>query len=377
MQTLRHIINVLETVAPLHLQESYDNSGLLYGNPDMEIRLAHVSLDLTDDVMEEAIQQGANLIIVHHPPVFKALKRLSHNDPISQLLIKAVKHDIALYAIHTNLDNVLWGVNGEIARRIGLKNVRVLSPLMHTHQKLITFVPPQYLEKVQSALFEAGAGSIGMYDEASFFSEGHGTFRPAPGATPFSGEVGKRSVEPEMKLELIFPVHLKYQIIDALKGSHPYETVAYDILQLDNQFHEFGGGIVGELAETVSGKTFLDQIKTSFHTGVIRYSGNIDKTIQKVALCGGSGKSLINNALREKADIFLTADLSYHDFFIPGNRMLLADMGHFESEQFTSDLLVGVLNEKSLTLPSLNLVLIQSSQLSYLTTYGYRKRILR
>ncbi len=346
MRTLGQIINVLETVAPLHLQESYDNSGLLYGNPEMKIHLAIIALDLTHDVMNEAMEMGANMIIVHHPPVFKAMKRFVHQDPTSQLIITAIRKDIAIYSCHTNLDNVLWGVNGEIARRIGLQNVRVLSPMSNTHQKLVTFVPHEQLSQVQNAIFEAGAGAIGNYNECSFTSTGNGTFKALPGADPFVGEQGIRHTEPETKLEMIFPVHLKNDIIRALELSHPYETVAFDIMNLENHFNELGAGIIGDLLEPVEGKTFLENIKTIFSTGVIRYSGAIEKTIQKVAICGGSGKALINNALKHKADVFLTADLGYHDFFLPENRMLLADMGHYESEQFTSDLLVSILNEK-------------------------------
>jgi dinuclear metal center YbgI/SA1388 family protein len=346
MQKLKDIINFLETVAPLSLQESYDNSGLLYGDPEKSIEKTIVSLDLTDAVLEEAISLNAQLIIVHHPPVFKPIKRMSISDPVSNLLIKAIQKDIAIFAIHTNLDNVIWGVNGEIASRLGLLNIKVLSPLSHTHQKLIVYVPTLHLDAVRNALFEAGAGSIGKYSECSFTSKGLGTFKANEDAKPWIGKIGERHEEAEEKLEVLIPTHLQLTVVDALKSAHPYETVAYDIVALQNSFHEIGAGAIGNLPEPVSGISFLKKVSSIFGSSVIRHNSIEKKEIYRVALCGGAGKSLINNALRNKADVYLTADLSYHDFFVPGKQMLLADFGHYESEQYTSDLIIRLVTEK-------------------------------
>ncbi len=346
MPTIGEIINFLETKAPLSLQESYDNAGLVCGDRNAPCSGALTSLDLTIEIMNEAIEKKFNLIIVHHPPIFKPLKKLDGNNTTTAMLIKAIQHGIAVYAIHTNLDNVIWGVNGEISERIGLQNVKVLSPLQHTHQKLVVYVPKEHEEKLKSALFDAGGGSIGNYSECSFNSEGIGTFKPLEGANPFIGSLGKRENTAEIKIELIFPIHLKFQILSAMHASHPYETVAYDIMPLANEFNEIGAGAYGDLPYPMEANDFLRFLKDTFHTGVIRHNNGPKRKIKRIAICGGSGKSLINNALQINADSYVTADLGYHDFFIPADNMLLADIGHFESEQYTSDLLARMLNKK-------------------------------
>lgn len=346
MISIADIINFLETKAPLALQESYDNAGLVCGNRMLACSGAIAALDFTEEVLEEAIEKKFNLVIVHHPPIFKPLKSLEPRDAITRLLLKAIKHEIAVYAIHTNLDNVIWGVNGEIARRMGLQQVRVLSSLQHTHQKLAVFVPRDHAKKLSDALFEAGAGTIGNYSECSFISEGTGSFKPLKGAHPFIGEEGTREKVLEAKIEVIFPVHLQTNMLAAMHENHPYEVVAYDILPLENKFSSFGAGLVGELNEPMKMQDFLSLLKQRFQTGTIRHNSVPEKSIQKVAICGGSGKQLINNALSLKVDAYITGDLTYHDFFLPEGKMLLADIGHFESEQFTSDLLVEMLNEK-------------------------------
>jgi dinuclear metal center YbgI/SA1388 family protein len=297
-------------------------------------------------VINEAAQKGLNLIIVHHPPIFKGLKRIIANDPIADMLIACVKLDIAVYAIHTNLDNILTGVNGEIASRIGLEDTRVLVPLQGTHRKLVYYVPVAHAEKTRNALFDAGAGMIGHYDQCSFNHEGEGTFRALEGANPFVGAIGEQHVEKESKVEMIYPTHLEPKILQTLEDNHPYETVAYHVQPLGNAFKEIGGGLIGRLREPLLEEAFLSLVKREFQTGTIRHSPFTGRTIQTVALCGGSGKYMINNALREKSDAFLTADLGYHDFFLPNGKMLLADMGHFESEQYTSDLILRRIKEK-------------------------------
>jgi len=346
MHTIADIINFLETLAPLHLQEDYDNCGLVCGNSSNAALGAIVALDFTEEVVDEAIEKGFNLIIVHHPPVFKGLKKIDAKDPMTSLLLRCIRHDIAVYAIHTNLDNVMWGVNGEIASRLGLKNLQVLAPKTGTHRQLTTYVPASHAEEVKNAIFEAGAGAIGFYAECSFSSTGEGSFKPLEGANPFIGNKGTRHLEQEQKLEFIFPVHLQSQVMMALKASHPYETVAYNILPLENHFHELGAGAIGTLPEPLAETAVLFRLKSIFNTGIIRHSPFTGKAIKTIAFCGGSGKSLINNALGMKADLYFTGDLGYHDFFQPAGQMLLADIGHFESEQYTSDLLERVIKEK-------------------------------
>ena len=346
MHPLEDIINFLETLAPLHLQEEYDNCGLVCGNRSATALGAIVSLDLTEEVVDEAIEQGFNLIIVHHPPIFKGLKKIDAKDPVTSMLLRCIHHEITVYAIHTNLDNVIWGVNGEIAARMGLENLQVLSPKAGTHLQLNTYVPAAHAEGVKNAIFEAGAGAIGLYAECSFSSPGEGSFKALDGANPFIGNKGLRHLEQEQKLEFIFPVHLQHQVLMALKAAHPYETVAYNIVPLENQFHEIGAGAIGILPEPLAEKEVLALLKAIFRTGAIRHSPFTGKKIKTIALCGGSGKSLINKALGMKADLYFTGDLSYHDFFLPAGQMLLADIGHFESEQYTSDLLERVIKEK-------------------------------
>lgn len=346
MQRISDIINVLETQAPLFLQESYDNSGLVCGEPGQPCAGATTALDLTEAVIDEAIARKHNLIIVHHPPIFSPIKRIVKGDATSDLLIKAIRNNISVYACHTNLDNVLWGVNGEIASRIGLINRRVLTPKSDTHKKIITFVPPAHLDQVRDALFAAGAGKVGQYEESSFNVAGSGNFKPGEEANPYIGQKGTRHTEAEERLEAIFPAYLQTSVINALINSHPYEVPAFDIFQMENHFKEFGGGIIGELSEPILEEDLLNILRSTFRTGVIRHSPLINKPLQTIAICGGAGKSMIINALRQNVDAFITADLSYHDFFSPGGRMLLADIGHFESEQYTSELLSRLIKEK-------------------------------
>lgn len=346
MVQTKDIINVLETIAPLRLQETYDNSGWVVGDPNQVCTGVITSLDLTSAIIDEAIEKKVNLIVVHHPPIFKGLKNLLPSDPVARLMIKAIKADLCIYAIHTNLDNVIWGVNGEIANRIGLKEVKVLAPMAETHQKLVTFVPSAFLEQVRKSLFEAGAGEIGNYSECSFNNTGLGTFKANEKATPFVGAIDQQHHEKEERIEVIFPIHLQAKILSALFKSHPYETVAYDIYSLENKFVELGAGAIGLLPNPMEEIEFLQLLKKTFNTGVIRHSSFRGNPIETVALCGGSGKSLIINALNKKADVYITADLGYHDFFLPDGRLLLADIGHFESEQYTSDLLERAIKEK-------------------------------
>lgn len=343
---ISEIINFLETIAPPSLQESYDNAGLLTGMPELECSGVLVSLDITDDIIDEAIKHKCNLLIAHHPLIFKGLKRINGKDPVSRNIIRAIKNDLAIYAIHTNLDNVQHGVNGRIAEMLELQECEILLPQSGSLKKLICFVPNEYTGKVRQALFDAGAGQIGRYAGCSFSTEGTGTFTAGQRASPFVGKVGQPHMEKESRLEVIFPEYIERQILSALKAAHPYEEVAYDILKLDNEHMGIGSGMTGLLPKPVDESTFLARVKEVFRIPVIRHSVFTGRLINRVSLCGGAGSFLISKAIAAKSDVFLTADLKYHDFFEADGKILLADIGHFESEQFTSDLVYDLLKEK-------------------------------
>jgi dinuclear metal center YbgI/SA1388 family protein len=336
----------LETIAPPSLQESYDNAGLLTGSGDWECSGVILALDATEEVIDEAVEKKCNLVVTHHPIVFKGLKCLNGNNYIERAIIRAIKNDIAIYAIHTNLDNVITGVNGKIAERLGLKNVRVLQQKEGQLRKLVTFAPAEHAEGVRSAIFAAGGGSIGKYSECSFNQDGIGTFKPGLGSSPFIGELGKRSEEQEVKIEVIFPSHLQHKLITAMKEVHPYDEVAYDIIPLANDHQGVGSGIIGELPEPIEEGPLLQQIKKTFDLKVIRHTPLLSKKVQKIAICGGAGSFLLPVAISQNADVYITSDVKYHEFFDADSRILLADIGHYESEQFTIDLLYDLLTEK-------------------------------
>ena len=343
---IKEITNYLESVAPLHYQESYDNAGLLVGDANREIDAALITLDCTEEVVEEAIENNCNLIIAHHPIIFSGLKKITGQNYVERTIIKAIKNDIAIYAIHTNLDNIKTGVSAKIAEILGVKNCKILSPKKDLLRQLVVYCPTSDAEKVRVALFDAGAGSIGNYDECSFSAKGEGTFRANEGCDPHIGNIGERHTEKEEKIEVIFPKYKENTIISALKQAHPYEQVAYQIYILDNIYENVGAGIVGELAQKVDTNQFLEMLKTKMQSDCIRHTKLVKNQIKRVAICGGSGSFLLSNAICEKADIFITADFKYHEFFDGENDIIIADIGHFESEQFTKDLIYDLLSKK-------------------------------
>ncbi len=349
MTVLRDIINVLQTAAPPSLQESYDNTGWICGDPAWQVTGVLVCLDLTPEVAEEARDRGCNLIVAHHPLIFKALKRIDPGQPNGRALVFCIKHDIAVYAMHTSLDNVATGVNGRIAHVLGLRNTQVLQPLAGRLRKLVVFVPNSHVEAVRKAIWDAGAGHIGHYDQCSFSAAGTGTFRAGEGTNPFVGAKGSLHLEPETRLECILPDYAEQAVLAAMRAAHPYEEVAYDLYPLVNRHPGIGSGLVGDLEALVPEKEFLERVRTLFRVPVIRHSAYTGREIRRVAVCGGAGSFLISRALGSGADVFLTADLKYHEFFEPDGKLLLADIGHYESEQFTSDLLVDLLKEKFTT----------------------------
>jgi dinuclear metal center YbgI/SA1388 family protein len=304
------------------------------------------SLDATEEVVKEAVKKKCNLIVAHHPVIFGGLKKINGKNYVEKAIITAIKKDIAIYAIHTNLDNVIDGVNGRIASILGLKNLSVLSSKNDTLKKLFTFVPVDKAEQVRKAIFAAGGGDIGNYSECSFNSEGVGTFKAGAGTDPYVGKQGLQHQEKEIKMEVVFPSFLEKNIINAMKAAHPYEEVAYDIVPLSNLHSGIGSGMVGELENAVDEKELLCRIKEVFHLSVIRHTAFLNKKIKKVAVCGGAGSFLISKVLAAGADAYITADIKYHEFFDANGRMLIADIGHYESEQFTIDLLKEILEQK-------------------------------
>ena len=342
---LKELISRLEMLAPPAYQESYDNSGLLTGSPDSEVKKALISFDVTEKVVDEAIEKGADLIISHHPIIFGGLKRLTGKNYVERTIIKAVKNDIALYAMHTNLDNVIRGTNSILANRLGLKNTKVLAPVEGRFRKLVTFCPTDYADKVRHAIFDAGAGHIGNYDQCSYNVQGQGSFRAGENTNAFVGEKGKLHFEEEVRIETIFPDYLEARIINALLSAHPYEEVAYDIYKLENTSANLGAGIIGELENEEDARDFLLRLKDITSAGCIRHTDLVKDTVKRVALCGGSGAFLIGRARAEAADIYITGDIKYHEFFDAEDRMIIADIGHYESEQFTKELLINYIKE--------------------------------
>lgn len=340
------LISVIEKYAAPELQEDYDNAGLITGNGTWDCSGVLCTLDVTLEVIKEAIQNNCNLIVSHHPVIFHGLKRINGRTYVERVIIEALKNDIAIYAAHTNLDNIVLGVNGMIAKRLGLKNITILQPKNKMLRRLITFAPVDKAEQVRNAVFAVGAGHIGKYAECSFNSDGTGTFKAGEGADPYVGEIGKRHHEKETKIEIVYPFYLENQVVKALIDNHPYEEVAYDIFTMDNVHFGIGAGIIGQLDEPRDEKDFLKFIRERFQAEGLRHTELLGKPIRKVAVCGGAGSFLIKKAVQKGADIYITADVKYHEFFDAEGSLVLVDIGHYESEQFTVDLLHDLLAEK-------------------------------
>lgn len=343
---IKDITDYLETIAPLPYQESYDNSGLIVGDSSALVKKVLITLDVTEAVVDEAIGDKCQLIVAHHPIVFGGLKKLNGKNYVERVVIKAIKNNIAIYAIHTNYDNVIEGVNAKICERLGLIDCEILVPKKQLFKKLYTFIPVAHHEKVAKAVFDAGAGYIGNYSETSFNVNGTGTFKGNEKSNPVLGKKGVLEKAEEIKFETIFPTAIEGKVIKALLNAHPYEEVAYDIVTLDNAYAKVGSGMVGNLKKEIDALTFLKSVKKNLKTEVIRHTELLAKPIKRVAVCGGAGRFLLNNAIAAGADLFITADFKYHDFFDADNKIVIADVGHYESEQFTRDLLLQHLSEK-------------------------------
>ena len=343
---LKELCSFLDSAIPLSYQEEYDNSGLQIGIPELDVNSALLTLDITEDVLDEAVTNSCDVIVSHHPLIFAPIKKISGGSMTERIVAKAIKNDISIYSAHTNLDSVQDGVSRKMAEKLGLVNVRVLAPLKKRLLKLVVFIPENYLDKVKDAVFEAGAGMTGNYDRCSFGTPGTGSFCPGEGANPFVGKKGKIHFEREVRFETILNTELKEKVVDALLKAHPYEEPAYDIYMLENCNTEAGLGCTGDLKETMDKKDFLDFIATVFSANGLRYSKYASSKISKVALCGGSGAYLLREAIASGADAFVTADIKYHAFFDAENRILLADIGHFESEKFSAEILYNLIIKK-------------------------------
>ena len=343
--TVREITSCLEQWAPLAYAEDFDNVGLLVGDLDQKIERALITHDAIESVIDEAIKEKCNLIICFHPIIFQGLKRITNSTYVERSVTKAIKNDIAIYALHTALDVQIHGVNKGIADALQLSNRNVLVPSKGSLLKLNTYVPYAQLKMVQVALFDAGAGALGYYAECSFSSEGTGTFMPLDGSNAFVGEEGKRHEEAEIQLQVVFPKHCKSKVIGALQQTHPYETVAYEITVLENTRTDLGMGCVGELLNPIAEHEFIQKLKDILGVPVLRHSGFLGKDIARVALLGGSGSFAIDAAKHQNADVFITADLKYHDFFKGEKKVLLIDAGHYESEQFTKKIIMEFLSK--------------------------------
>lgn len=343
---IKDITDVLEDFAPLAYQESYDNAGLIIGDPDKEVYSALLCIDITDAVINEAIKKGVQLIIAHHPIIFGGLKKLNGKNLVERCVIKAIKNDIAIYASHTNIDSVSNGVNAKICEKLQLKNCKILQKAQGQLKKLVTFVPVDHADKVREAIFECGAGRIGNYDSCSYNLEGNGTFRALQGTNPFVGEKGKIHFEKEIRFETVFPTTIQSKVLKALVNAHPYEEVAYDIYPLDNTFDKVGMGMIGEFDVAVDTIALFNSMKKLFNVKVIRHTKIHKDKVKKVAVCGGSGSFLLHNAIAAGAEIFISGDFKYHQFFDADNKIIIADIGHFESEQFTLEIFYDLILKK-------------------------------
>ncbi len=343
---VQDVIKHLEDLAPLAYAEDFDNVGLLVGDKRAKVSGILVTLDTLPEVVEEAIEENCNLIVSFHPIIFKGLKSITGATYVERAVLKAIKHDIAIFAIHTALDNAFEGVSAEVCNQLGLKQKSVLIPQSGTVKKLTTFVPKPQAETLRTALFKAGAGAVGNYDHCSFSGNGEGTFRGNEHSNPTVGQRHKLQKVEEIKISFVYAKHLESSILKTLFMAHPYEEIAYEVSTLDNKNQHIGMGMIGKLEKSMEDTKFLEFVKLKFNCGVIRHSNLLGKTIKKVAVLGGSGSFGIEAAKAAGADAYLTADLKYHDFFTAEHQILLMDIGHYESEQFTKTLLTAYLTKK-------------------------------
>ncbi len=344
--TIKDITTLLEELAPLAQAEDFDNVGLLVGRYETEVSGIIVTLDTLENVVDEAIAKNCNLIVSFHPIIFGGLKRLNGTTYVERVVMKAIKNDIAIYSMHTALDNSPHGVNAKICEVLGIQNPKILIPKKATVKKLTTYVPKDAAAALKEALFAAGAGNMGNYSHCSFTTEGVGSFRANEAANPAKGEIGKTHYEEEARVNMIFSPTKERAVLAALFKNHPYEAVAYEVLTLENKDDSIGMGMVGDLKEPIEGLAFLQQLKGRMKADGIRYSGRANKPVQRIAVLGGSGAFAIGAAKAAGADVLVTSDIKYHEYYQEEGKMLIADIGHYETEQFTKNLLVDYLTKK-------------------------------
>jgi len=346
MTKVKQITEQIERLCPLTYAEDFDNVGLLVGDYEQQVEGVLVSLDCLETTVDEAIEQNCNLIVSFHPIIFKGIKKLNGKNYVEKTVIKALKNDIAIYAMHTALDNSFEGVSAKMAEMLDLENPRILMPQKGHLRKLTTYVPENAADEVRAALFEVGAGLIGNYSHCSFNLKGEGTYLGNEDSDPAVGVKGKLESVGETLISVIFERHLESKVLQALRNKHPYEEIAYDIVGLENVHERIGMGMIGDLKQSLSPKNFLENLKRTFGLQQIRHTEITQSKIKKVAVLGGSGSFAIEAAMNAGADIFVTSDLKYHDFYRAEKKLILADIGHYESEQFTKNLLVEYLTKK-------------------------------
>lgn len=362
---VRDIANAIEEFAPLYLQEDYDNAGIQVGDPDREVESALLCTDVTEAVVAEAIDRGAGMVISHHPLIFRGLKKLAGRTPVERMVAKAIEHGVAIYSAHTNIDNARGGVSFKMAEKLGLTGVEVLDQQRGTLRKVVVYVPTAQADAVEQAMWRAGAGRLGDYDSCSYRLSGEGRYRAVEGARPFAGAVGEHHVEPEVRVEVLVHQARCAAVLSAMLAAHPYEEPAFDVIALDNADRYSGSGVVGSISPEPA-MQFLQRLKAAFGAAAVRYSGHTEgRTISRVALCGGAGSFLVGRAIAAGADVLVTGDMKYHDFQGNEDRIILADIGHYESEQYTKEIFCDIIKKKN---PNFAVYFAQSeeNQIKYL-----------
>ncbi len=362
---IKEIVRALEQFAPLPLQDGWDNAGLQVGLTEAEVTGALLCLDVTEAVVDEAITSGYNLIVSHHPLIFGGLKSITGRNYIERCVIKAISHGITICSHHTNMDNATGGVNHRIAQKLGLTNLRFLAPKEESLLKLATFVPTAQADEVRQALFQAGCGCIGNYDSCSYNLTGEGTFRAGEGSNPYCGNIGEVHHEEEVRIETVLPAHLKGKAVRALLEAHPYEEPAYDLYPLKNAWMQAGSGLIGELPEEMEVAPFLQWVKETFRAGCVKFNNYRGKSVRTIALCGGSGAFLLPRAIGQQADVFLTGEIKYHDYFGHEDDLLMVEIGHYESEQYTTEIFQSIIKEACPTLP-VRVTSVETNPINYL-----------
>lgn len=349
---VKELVSEFEHFAPSSLQESYDNAGLNVGFPDSEITGVLICVDVVPEVVDEAIAKGCNMIVSHHPLIFPNIKSIAGGNNVEKSIIKALQNNISIYCGHTNFDKAQNGVSMKMCEKLGLENCAVIDAEKHLLRKIAVYVPESHADEVRKAMFSAGAGTIGDYDECSFNVNGTGTFRAGESCSPFVGSIGEQHHEAEVKIEVLCPSYLQAKVVSAMLKVHPYEEPAFDIYQIENQWDQVGLGAVGELAEEITEDALLEKVKRTFNVGNIRHSARTGRKIRRVAVCGGSGASYIRTAIALKADAYITADIKYHDWFLAEGKILLLDIGHYESEQFTKEIFYDIIAKNGNNIPT-------------------------